>query len=237
MKFKQYLNEITTLTEDELDKIIDTIFSNFEKYMKKTKLKFWPIIAGILIKSAAPFRISVIPKFLTRIGQAKKWSNASGTADASGNITIFLEIKELRSLKNKSGVNKIKKEFRKTLSHELIHRKQFEKIKNKGNISIKDYDNNKTDYYSDKAEIESFAREAVEELKNNEGDVLLTYALLVKKQNNKAWKRFLKKLYQYIDDQSNSDKLKITLYNHLKRNSEMFEILNNDLEDIIRKFD
>jgi hypothetical protein len=96
-----------------------------------------------------------------------------------------------------------------TLSHELIHKKQSFKASGKGNemgVDIFGDSPSELDYYSSKREVEAYAYQAYLEYMTQDGkSPIFDFYLTTFNKNDPVRKRFLKKFYQYLDQQ---DKLK-----------------------------
>jgi len=96
-----------------------------------------------------------------------------------------------------------------TLSHELIHKRQSFKAGGKGNevgVDIFGDSPSEIDYYSSKKEVEAYAYQAYLEYMTKDGESpIFDFYLNTFGKNDPVRKRFLKKFYQYLDQQ---DKLK-----------------------------
>ena len=210
MRLQNYLTEISKVSTKEAEKILDKGFSDYKKILKTQKIYFW---LPRFFKLAAAFKESKIFFFSESgiLAKAKGVSNTEGGFSLINKgeipeIWIKLSKKELKSLSTDSGIENVKKRIKSVFIHELVHRKQTQakskeyldilmskskKIKQK--LKSQNYD----DYLSSKSEIEAFARQATEELEKDEKEIIYTY--LNSDTSEKVKRRFLKKLYQYVD--------------------------------------
>ena len=177
MRLRKHLNEITIVTDKEINDIIDPAFSTFSKLIGKTKWKTWPIIYMYLHRSFVSFGISILPKFITNFGALRKHKDNIAVTFPGGLISIFITLKELKGLKSKSGIKGYKKKVKEYLRHEITHVKQYSKVAD----DAEEYERIKPTlyhYYADKTEIEAWARDAVEELRSGKSEVISTYSLI-----------------------------------------------------------
>jgi hypothetical protein len=200
MRLQIYINEITDLSNEEVDDILDKGFERFKDLTKKSKFKPWPMILLYLQTAFKPLKIVFSPSG-TMLDKLLKIDYKGATVLSSKDIVIPITIEELRKLKNVSYVNTYKNSIINTVTHELIHRKQpinTSLIKNK--VKREEYEK-RVSYYERPREIEAFAREAVRELENGDSDIVFMYndEMQFVTKNDKVWRTFLKKLYQYVD--------------------------------------
>ncbi len=248
MKFKQFLNEITKLSNEEIDKIIDNGFKEYEKIVKN--YKWWPFKYIKLMKSFKKYNIYFYVKdgFLSKIfGIDENIRGITTITDDVPKVYIGLTKEQVKNLNNASGIKKIKKKLKGILSHELIHAGQRSQMKDeyinflrKNTSKIKAEMRKMTydEYISSKQEIEAFAREAVNDIENNNFDIVFQYMDL---KDKKIKKRFLKKLYQYMDMYGSigaKTKLRIKMSGKLKdiSNDEFYASLNYIDKVINRNF-
>lgn len=231
MRLNKYLTEITKVTDEEVDEILDKAFELYWDYMKD-KWKLWPLIFLAVNQAFSDYEVSIFPKFTTRffkhIGKSTR-----GVATKEGDVWIFLTRKEFKNLHSKSGIEKIKDKMRGTLTHELVHTRQFKKIPKKKLDNVIDTE----EYFFAPIEIEAYARQVPQELKKGESETLQMYHFM-KKQNKKGWRRFLKKAYQYVDMESD-DKLKQKLLKQMKNDKEEYNMLmdlmgQNEIEGVFK---
>ena len=229
MRLNSYLNELTMVSDKEIEELLDAGFNSYKKIMSGEKFKFWPLILEAIQRSFEPLNIRFIPRWIAGLAKIKKTTKAS--TNVFGLIKVIVTIKEIKSLKSDSGINNLKNKLRTILSHELTHRKQMAKmpiiaLKQMKTRSSGEY----LDYLSDPMEIESFAREAAYEIQKGESETIITYYNIVRLKDKKVWRKFLKKLYQYCDELGyNTFKIWVTLT--------ALGMSEKEIKDIITKFD
>jgi hypothetical protein len=193
MRLVRHLNEITKLTDEELDEIIDGGFKKYKKLMKGTH-KLWPLMLLALNRAFMEYQIHFLPKWSGRLMRASK--DASAVTIPAGPILVYLSKGDKKSFKS-GNLNSIKKKLRTDLVHELIHRKQFKKIPAIATSARTTVDSQA--YWFHPMEIEAYAREVPIELKEFGHSESITVYYMMRKDNKKGWKSFLKKAYQYVD--------------------------------------
>jgi len=204
MRLKQHLNEITKVPDEEIREILDKSFAIFEK---KKKPLLWPMLLTKLDLAFANYNI-IFFRDKDMFGKELLNGKKGTTVLEKGlpQIAISLTKEDIKGLKSRSGIEKIKNKVFKVILHEIIHRKQNQRksgeyidymYANIGKFKAALSNQNLADYMSDKEEIEAFARQAVFNLeqKNTESEIINSYFQI----GGDTWKRFLKKLYQYLD--------------------------------------
>lgn len=240
MRLIKYINEISKVSNEEVNKILD---DGFKKFEKRSKLYKWWLFKYLkLIDSFKTYNIFFYIRdgFLSKLFIFDKNTRGSTTLTTDiPKIYIGLTKKQLKQLNTTNGINLIKNEIKSTLFHELTHVAQRKKISSnylnylranidKFNQKLKNitYD----EYLSGKDEIDAFAREAVNNIENNDFDIILQYL----KTDKKIQKRFFKKLYQYLDVYgSNKAKIKFKL----KMSGALKDIDNKDLNYAMKYID
>ena len=198
MRLKQYINEITKVSDENVNKILDAGFINYKRTMKKIKIKAWPIQISALSAAFKDFNITFFMndyKWVNKFFKVDK-DDVGSTMPIQGTpIQIIINKKQLKNIESPS----FRKKIFKTLTHELVHRKQFNSMDpefleyyNTNNVDL-------TTYFSQKVEIEAYARDAINELKDGDSEIVETYYYWIRGMSMVLWKRFLKKLYQYQD--------------------------------------
>lgn len=200
-KFRNYINEITDLQEEEVDEILDAGFEAYTKAIKPFgKFRFGPIVLGLLTAAFKKFGIW----FLTERKASKVWdksTNAATQMKHAGRGRIFVKLKkeDFKNLK-KGNIEKFRKKLKATLMHEMIHRKQAFKLPKevpvKGSLMME-----LGEYYGSPREIEAYARESAYEMINtHESTIFMSYYLMKNEGviDKKAWQRFLKTFYYYM---------------------------------------
>jgi len=198
MRLQKYLNEITKVSDEEINNILNIGFSRFKEYMKSTKFRLWPIALINFIMAFKNFGISFSTEgglFSKLIGSSKE---AMGTTFTGGTIHIYLSRKEIRSLKNLSSIKNIRKKVFDILVHEITHKKQFSAMSKEGLKGVRE-PMEYAKYIGSSIEIEAFARGAADELKVGRSEIVNTYIEYLRPNSEKKWRDFLKKTYQYID--------------------------------------
>jgi hypothetical protein len=198
MRLEKYINEITKVSDSYTNKIVDAGLINYKNIMKKIKIKAWPIQLAALASAFKDFNITFMIKdykWMNKFFKIDQDDIGSTTKVQGTPIQIILKKKELKNIT--SGF--IKKKISKVLTHELVHRKQFTSMDPEfmKYYSLKNADI--TQYFSRKEEIEAYARDAINELKDGKSDIVDSYFYWIKGMSMELWKRFLKKLYQYQD--------------------------------------
>jgi len=213
MRLQNYINEITKVSDEEVNKILDSGFINYKRIVKKLRLRTWPLRLVALAIAFRDFNITFMInnyKWLNKRFDINK-DNLGQTLPIKGTpIKLIINKKELKSITSKS----LRKKLFDVLVHEVIHRKQFNKMSAK---FLEKYDpkhNDVTAYLAQKEEIEAYAKDAVEELKKGNSDIVDSYYGWVKDMSEVLWRRFLKRLYQYQDIYGN-DKSKENLKKQL----------------------
>lgn len=206
MRFKDYLNEITMVSNAEVEDILNMAMEAVGENIKKHPwLSKSDIILWIMLNSAfGPFGISILPKkifgFTPRgIRNIDKAFYGIGT----GKVVMALTKKDIDLVRTPSGRSKLVEKFFEALRHEMIHKKQYagtsaeyrkalnRSMKNSGTQNV-------IDYFSDPQELEAYADQAVNGMLTDAGrKVWLTYAI-IGQERPKVWKKFLKKTYQYM---------------------------------------
>jgi hypothetical protein len=198
MRLERYITEITKVSNNYVNKILDAGFINYKSIMKKVKIKAWPIQLAALKSAFKDFNITFMIndyKWMNKFFKIDS-DDVGSTEKIQGTpIQIIINKKQLKNIT--SGV--IRKKIFKVLSHELVHRKQFSAMDPEfmKYYSLKNADI--TQYFARKEEIEAYARDAINELKVGESDIVDSYYYWIKSMSMVLWKRFLKKLYQYQD--------------------------------------
>lgn len=226
MRLQKYINEITELTDEEIDEMVEDGMKRYRKKIAKSRFKFWPtILYSLDVAFLEKFNIRFIANFaMTR--QYNKYVNAvtAMKGDNPGFIKIRVKRKHIKDLK-KGGKN-FEKYLKKTLSHELIHRKQIEKVPSfvfkKSSINM-----TADEYYNDPMEIEAYAREATWEIINREKAKILGSFWEMKDEYPKVWRKFLKKFALYMA--GHEDDLKEILKNTTKLNKE-WNVINKEID-------
>lgn len=127
----------------------------------------------------------------------------ASTGITKSDIYLVLGKYELKLLK--SNIKKFSQRVSEFLIHELIHRKQFEKVPHdilKSDKKISAQHGSFKKYLIDNEEVEAFAKQAVSELENGEYHVIKTYYKEIRNDYPEAWKKFLKKVYYYLESSS-----------------------------------
>lgn len=223
MRLNKYLIEITNVTDEEIDGILDKGFEWYWDYMKK-KWKLWPLIFLAINTAFNDFGVAFYPKFATHLIKGIP-KGVKGLAVPSGHIFVYLTRKEFKYLKNPAGIEKMKGILRGTLTHELTHVKQYKKMPEKKIESIV----NTGEYFFHPMEMEAYAREIPIELKQGHSETLELYHS-IKGENKKGWQKFLKKTYQYVD-MENDEKLKLKLLKQMKKDTEGY----NELIELMKE--
>ena len=183
-----FISKKWNISDLDAIKILNTYFS---KNHIKFKL-FRKISKGIydFVKSGESFDDGSIEIFLNK-GFSSYWiSNFSKDPNSFDDFDKNLVFKQLFYI----------------LSHEMIHKTQFNKsndsLDDKKDKSKKDKSNDDLDYFSSTHEVEAYAYQAYLQYMSNKGksDVFNFYITHFKK-NDPVLKRFFKKFYQYLDKQ------------------------------------
>lgn len=240
MRLQNYINEITKVSNEEVNKILDDGFKEFEKRAKVHK--WWLFRYFKLTEAFKVYNIFFYIKngILSKLHKIDKSTRGITTVTADiPTIFIGLTKKQVKKLNTTSGINSIKKEVKSTLFHELTHVGQRKKISDnylnylRSNIEkfkIESKNSTYNEYISKKIEIEAYAREAVNDIENNNFDIVFQY-LEVDKE---IQKRFFKKLYQYMD-MYGSDKAKVKF--RLKMSGALKDIPDEEFDDAIKYID
>jgi len=195
---KYLLNEVTIIDDELIDEIIEDGIHTFKNLIAKSKFKFWPVIIGLLNLSFGKYKIYFYPRFLLKVDALAK--------SKGGNILISFKRKEYLKLKAENSIEWLRKILKNYLSHEFVHLKQFiktpiEKIKFTTNLSD-------ILYFSDPSEIDAFAKETVVELElYGKSEILTTYYNIVKKSNEKAWRRYIRNVFNQINNSKQKEQL------------------------------
>lgn len=230
MRLVRHLNEITKLTDEELDEIIDGGFAEYKKIIKGT-YKLWPLMLLALNRAFMKYQILFLPRWSSNIIPGMKGTSA-GIA-STGAVGIFLTKGDKKAIKS-GNLKYIKKRLRADLAHELTHRKQFEKTptaKTSGRQTTID----SQAYWFHPMEIEAYAREVPIELKEFGNSESITVYYMMRNDNKKGWKSFLKKAYQYVDmsgDESLKKKFTVQMKKLYKNKELDWDDLTAALDDL-----
>ena len=240
MRLQNYINEITKVSTKEVNKILDDGFKEYEKLAKHHK--WWVFRFFKLANAFKVYNIFFYIKngFLAKIHGIDKSTRGITTITADiPSVFIGLTKKQAKKLNTTSGINDVKKEIKSTLFHELTHAKQAKEFSNeyrnylKANISRFKTEASKStynEYISKKSEIEAYAREAVNDIEDNDFDIIFQYM----ETDKNIQKRFFKKLYQYLD-MYGSDRAKVKF--RLKMSGALKDIPDDEFDDAIKYID
>jgi hypothetical protein len=229
MRLVKHLNEITKLSDEELDEIIDDGFAEYKKIMKGTH-KLWPFMLLALNQAFMKYQIHFLPKWSRMFMRASK--GAAAVTIPTGAILIYVSKSDKKALKS-GNVKGVKKMLRTDLAHELVHRKQFKKVPAIATSARTTIDS--PGYWFHPMEIEAYAREVPIELKEFGISDSITLYYMMRNDNKKGWKSFLKRAYQYIDmsgDKNLKEKFTVQMKNLYKNKELDWDDITQALEEL-----
>jgi hypothetical protein len=200
-RLNRYITEITRLKDREAKRIVLSKLSKLEKLLDKQD---WNLDADLLAtimlityeKDDITFGIGKKTDIEISKQEGRDFILGAGTS-VGGGITVYIngeiKIRNKENLKN----SKLIKELIEVLSHELVHREQWLKSKDKmlGDKGF-DPDMSMRKYLSLKFEIEAHAHDAAVKLHNREeAPELEVYKVFGTK--HPVYKRFMKKVFQF----------------------------------------
>lgn len=198
MRLQQYINEITEVTEEEVVDILMQGFQQFGEIVSDLESRYNPVLLVTLNK--------VFESLGVGFRLTKDQHMEGGTDVLTRKINLSITPQQLESLKTNKGIEAYGNNIMGILMHELIHKKQIERIpqSKRENIFKKEREKKKEvyGYFASKDEIEAYARQAAYEASNlDKWDIVTMYKSMFKNKNKKVWNRFLKKFQYYLPEE------------------------------------
>jgi len=202
MRLKSFINEITTMSPQAVEKFVSKYKHNISKAISNSKniKTFCKNLNKIFNKNHITFKYSRSNEDDVGIIGGKFDFDKEETVVYISNVNLDME-----------DLDDFILDLSSTLGHEFIH--MFQSIK-AGGLESKEH-KNLADYIKSHPETEAYAYDTYSELRLGKTDKLISIQVILK-NDIKTWKRFLKKVYLY----SQKDKKALEI---LKQ----FKFLNN----------
>jgi hypothetical protein len=200
-RLNRYITEVTRLKDKEAKKMVFSKLSKFEKMLDKKNWQLHMLFAATLLDISykshnLKFTLGT-PEDTDLAKQEGRDFFLGATTDIDGEIVLFMsdDVEFKQKIENFKDSQFIK-EFIEVLSHELVHREQWEK--SGGKLLSKGYDPDMSirKYLSQKFEVEAHAHDAAMKLhKGEDAPELEVYGVFGK--SHPIFKRFMKKVFKF----------------------------------------